>query len=60
MSDGINLRVLEIASESLGLLDVEGAGEHWSMSSSSSEKSWVERDSSSAPADDEPETEEEH
>ena len=42
------------------LLAVEGAGERSSRSSSSSEKAWFETDSSSAPADEEPETEDEH
>ena len=39
------------------LLAIEGAGE-WSLSPLSSEKSWFETDSSSAPADDESGTEE--
>jgi hypothetical protein len=39
---------------------VEGAGERSSMSSSSSEKAWFETESSSAPAEEEPETEDVH
>jgi len=41
------------------LLAVEGAGERLSRSSSLSEKAWFETDSPSAPADEEPETEDE-
>jgi len=48
---GNRRKILEV------LLVVEGTGERLSRSSSSSEKPWVENDSSSAPVDEEPETE---